>query len=75
MSQIPKNLAFKDIEIQLKLRGVCDEHVKQFMEELHSNEYDYDAILNDVEVSDPKQSFLLDFFKDELNDESLFYIY
>eukprot|EP01084_Bolivina_argentea_P190439 327260_1 len=62
----------KTIEKGLRDRGVSDDDIESFMEELESNEYDYDAVIEDV--SDREQSMLLDFFRDELENEELFEI-
>ena len=55
---------------RLKQRGVTEDHCNQFTNELEENEYDYDALLEDV--SDKEQSMLLDFFRDTLDDIELF---
>eukprot|EP01084_Bolivina_argentea_P104285 186742_1 len=60
----------KTIEEGLIARGLGTEDVESFMEELETNDYDYDAVVEDV--GDKEQSMLLDFFRDILHDEKLF---
>lgn len=57
-------MTFEDLKRRMAARGVSEQDLEAFHEEVEENEYDMPAIIEDTE--DREQSMLLDFFRDTL---------
>ncbi len=61
---------YEQLKKQMRLMGFSTHNMHLFQDEIDDAEHDIESIKEDI--SDREQSMLLDFFRDELNDEKIF---
>eukprot|EP01084_Bolivina_argentea_P238014 399890_1 len=69
MSNTTTPKTIKDLKTQMKALGVSEKNLIKFQDEIDEADHDIGSIKEDI--SDKKQSLLVDFFRDDLKDEKI----